>query len=162
MSDTVENTRIQEEVEVEVEAEVPASAPASGGEEVESADTKQRAARVHDVVEELSAAFPDVSKTKLKSIVDAIFKRIVPDLIAKHQSLKIVDFASIQLVMRKATRRKLPNGTRVVTPEHKALRFSPYSALEERLGMSDYKSVPEEAEATAEEPQEPATAPQEA
>ena len=115
------------------------------GEDTSAAGSKgAKAARVNDVVDELSAAFPDITKAKLKAIVDATFKRVIPDLIDKHQALKIVDFASIQLVMRKATRRKLPNGTRVVTPEHKALRFSAYTALEDKLGMSDYKSVPEE------------------
>lgn len=138
-------TEIKEEIVPVVEESDGASGGDSvdGGEDATTASKGSKAARVNDVVDELSAAFPDMTKAKLKAIVDATFKRVIPDLIDKHQALKIVDFASIQLVMRKATRRKLPNGTRVVTPEHKALRFSAYTALEDKLGMSDYKSVPE-------------------
>ena len=157
---TMETPVVEETPVVAEVAEEEGAADTSGGsvdEDTSAASKGSKAARVNDVVDELSAAFPDITKAKLKAIVDATFKRVVPDLIAKHQALKIVDFASIQLVMRKATRRKLPNGTRVVTPEHKALRFSAYTALEDKLGMSDYKSVPEEEEENgAEEEQQQA------
>lgn len=139
MSETME-TPVTDVVVEKPEEDVATSSQEEGE------DTKLKAARIHDVVDELSALFPEITKGKLKAIADATFKKVVPDLLLKHQAIKIVDFASIQVVMRKATRRKLPNGTRVMTPEHKALRFSAYTALEEKLGMSDYKSIPEEDE----------------
>jgi nucleoid DNA-binding protein len=151
MTATATIPEIQEEMIVPESDGVSGVDSVDGGEESATASKGAKAARVNDLVDELSAAFPEVTKAKLKAIVDATFKRVIPDLIDKHQALKIVDFASIQLVMRKATRRKLPNGTRVVTPEHKALRFSAYTALEDKLGMSDYKSVPETDAVTEEE-----------